>query len=226
MKPRLAPETKSYLNLNKLAKKIKNKGFTLIEMIVATGIIAVVLATVLASYPKMTDTINLQRGVQLLALNIRRAQVYGITVKENPTGSGEFPAYGIHFDFDDAGLSNKAYILFADSFPSAVPPEETPGNSQYDPGLGENLATEQVPSPGYIFQLCSNQKTGDTADCPANCNLKKMDIVFRRPAPDIYLSGSPPVVTGCNDVEIRIKSPRGFQKQVVIWRTGQISVEN
>lgn len=221
-----------------MAKEIKNKGYTLIEMIVATGIIAVVLATILASYPRMTDTINLQRGVQLLALNIRRAQVYGIAVKENPVGSGEFPAYGIHFDFNDPALGkpgcatihscNAAYVLFADSFPSAVPPEETPGNSQYDSGAipTELLLTEKVPSPGYIFQLCSNQKTGDTADCLASCNLKKMDIVFRRPVPDIYLSGSPPAVTGCSDVEIRVKSPRGFQKQVVIWRTGQISVEN
>ncbi len=202
------------------------KGYTLLETIVATGIILIFLATVFASYPRLTEMVNLQRGIQLLALNIRRAQVYGITVKENPAGSGEFPAYGIHFDFNDVELGNKAYILFADSFPPVVPPVETPGNNKYDSGQGEKLSTEQVPSPGYIFQLCSNLKNGATPGCPADCGMTGMDIVFKRPVPDIYLSSSPPVRTGCSDVEIQVKSPRGFQKQVVIWRTGQISVEN
>ncbi len=212
------------------------KGYTLMEVIVATGIITIVLATVLASYPRLTDMVNLQRGVQLLALNIRRAQVYGIVVKENPVGSGEFPAYGIHFDFNDPALGNlgcaathtcnAAYYLFADSWPPIVPPAETPGNNKYDSGQGEVLLTEKVPSPGYIFQLCSNLKSGASVNCPSDCNMTGMDIVFRRPVPDIYLSSSPPARIGCSDVEIQVKSPRGFQKQVVIWRTGQIAVEN
>lgn len=220
--------------MSKLARN-KNKGYTLIEAVVATGIIIVVLAAVLASYPKMTETVQLQRGVQFLALNIRRAQIYGITVKENPIGSEQFPAYGIHFDFDDSALGppgcaithacNSAYYLFADSWPSATPPA-TPGNNQYDKDTGENLSKEQIPSPGYVFQLCSNLKNGATPTCPADCGMTGMDIVFKRPVPDIYLSSSPPVRIGCSDVEIRIRSPRGFQKQVVIWRTGQISVEN
>lgn len=198
----------------------QKKGFTLIEVVVTTAIILVILSGVLFSYPKFTQMINLRRSVQSLASDIRRVQVYGISVKENPEETGQFPAYGMHFDF--LNLGDRVYFLFAD----------VNDNALYDDG--ELVSSNDVPAPGYVYDICSKLKTPDipNPNCNVECHstnpgITGLDIIFKRPTPDIYLyriQGAVPIGP-CEDVEIVVRSPRGGSKTVVIWRTGQVAVE-
>ncbi len=204
-----------FSNLNNSEKKT---GFTIVEVLICTAILIVVLALVLASYPKFSETVNLRQAVQVLASDIRRAQIYGISVKENPIGSWVFPVYGLHFDFTDTSLGQKSYILFADM----------DGDNLYDVSpIDEKISQSTVSSPGYIFRICTNQKTGATANCPNSCDgsITGVNIIFKRPVPDIFLypTGS---INACEDVELIVKSPKGAQNTVVLWKSGQIAVEN
>lgn len=195
-------------NLNKKA------GFTLIEAAVSVGIIILVMAAILASYPKFTESVSLHKAAQLLASNVRRAQVYGVSVR----GSGDilpvFPGYGISFDLIS---SPDSYNLFAD----------LDGDSYYG-GISELVAKYTVEGNSFIYQMRAEDEK--SSNCAGNLTgeIKKIDAIFERPVPDIFLyaydannnrSGS------CNNVAIVLRSPRGGEKTVVIWRSGQISVK-
>jgi hypothetical protein len=205
------------LDLNKFIKK---SGFTLVEIVVSVGIMTLILTLVMVSYPRFSEMAHLHRGSQSVITSIRRAQVYGISVKEVSAGTGQFPAYGIHFD----PAPSTAYHLFADILPAGDPP----GDNSYN-DVAELLITYDVPAPGYIFDICAEQKQdgGCTASGSGGiCGLGGADIVFRRPVPDIYLyDASGALMNPCNDMEIVVKSPRAGQRSVVIWRSGQIAVE-
>ena len=49
-------------------------GFSLVEMVVALAIMAMILAMTLVSFPKLKDRIALTLAVRELALNIRKTQ--------------------------------------------------------------------------------------------------------------------------------------------------------
>jgi len=194
-------------------KPNKETGLTLIEIIIVITIITLMSTITLASFPKFTEMIYLHKGVQEIASNIRRAQIYGISVKENPGGTGQFPPYGLYFQ--EVGGRIDSYILFADNFPPAVWPDVS-GNSEYDGGI-EYIKTYEVPKPGYIFDVdaCSGGTCWD---------INGVVILFKRPVPDIYIRDIG--YTNVYDrVELLVGSPRGGTKKVLVWASGQIAVE-
>ncbi|OHB24234.1 MAG: hypothetical protein A2542_02515 [Parcubacteria group bacterium RIFOXYD2_FULL_52_8] len=96
-------------------------GFTVIELVVTLAIFVVMTTIVLANYPKFNDKIGLEVLAQNIALSIREAQVYGISVRaENVLQENLAPAYGIHFWGGETNLQDQVqqgkaqYVLFAD----------------------------------------------------------------------------------------------------------------
>lgn len=85
-----------------------DKGFTLIELIVVTGIIILMSALTLPSYKSSGQRLALERSAHKITQDLRRAQEMAVSVKEI---EGEAPdGYGIFFDLDDTDQ----YLLFAD----------------------------------------------------------------------------------------------------------------
>ncbi len=188
-------------------------GFTLIEMLVVTGIMALISGLVLVNNNRFGNSIILQNLAYDIALSIRQAQVYGISVQRFNQSFGS--AYGMHFQATPS-TGQAAYELFADAL--------SPANGTYDcpnPGTTNcELVQSTTIAAGYgIYTLCAT---------PPNqaeiCGLSTLDITFQRPEPDAYIRS--PAYAGLNESSrIQIVSPRGAFKNVVVESNGQISVQ-
>lgn len=183
---------------------IRKRGFTLVELMVTISIAVLITAMLFANFRHFREVLSLKRAAQEIALSLRQAQVYGTSVREFGEGSGKFPGYGVRFKI----ASPDSYILFAD----------VNANNSYDGDL-EKVKTFSIGTNDRISDLCLNAKTSP----PGNCSLSQLDVIFLRPNPTIILTNDG--YTLFSDAEITITSPKGGQKTVTIWSTGQISVE-
>lgn len=186
-------------------QKLVHAGFTLIEMVVVVGIIVVITAVVLANNTKFGGRVLLENFVYDIALSIRQAQVYGISVVR--FGSSNFTAaYGMHFDL----ASNASYSLFAD----AVTP-----NNVYE--NGELVQTTTLTRNFIISGLCVTPSSGPESCTPT---ITKLDVAYKRPEPDASIHANGNSATAYSSARIIVKSPRGDTMNVVVYSNGQISV--
>ena len=196
-------------------------GFTLIELLAVTGIMVVITSVVLVNNGRFGGVIQLQNLAYDVALSIRQAQVYGISVAR--FGEDNFSTgYGVHFDTSNPDT----YALFADALTV---------NGLYDcpnPGTDtcELMQTTNITRGFSIQDLCGTPPGGTTCDAKSN-----IDIVFIRPEPDAWISArinvSDPACipnqggTCYENAHIILKSPRGDIMSVVVEANGQISVQ-
>lgn len=136
---------------------------------------------------------------------MRKAQTFALGVREFGQGSGVFPGYGAHFEL----ASERDYVLFAD----------LNENREYD-GSSEDVEALYIETSPKIFNLCAGEKTQP----PGDCSLSELDITYLRPAPTIFFKSGIQNLTYA-DVQIKIKTPDGGIKTIVIWSTGQVAIE-
>ncbi|MBU3925559.1 type II secretion system GspH family protein, partial [Patescibacteria group bacterium] len=84
-----------------------NKGFTLLEVLITLSIFVIVASLILANYPEFQAGISLKRTSQEIALTIREAQSYSLSVKGF---QDEYKGYGVYFE----KFNSNSYILFSD----------------------------------------------------------------------------------------------------------------
>lgn len=218
-------------------------GFTMIELLVTVAIFTMMTSVLLANYPKFSSRILLENTAHSIGLSVRQAQTYGLNVRGVRVGATDiFPTYGIHFSPEGVNAidpsDRKRFLLFADILPNPSTP--TLNNRVYDavsdcsiPG-GECRELFSIQNAEQIYLLCGNLKsTGATIEnwesVPgADCTLTALDIAYTRPDPDASIKGTSAFTgpeTTFTDGEIVVRSPRGEYKTVVVWSTGQISVE-
>lgn len=84
-----------------------NRGFTLVELIVVTGIMGVIMLLVVFNSRGLNEDLSLKTAATEVSFALRQAQNFGISVKESSAGSAFFSApYGTVFD-----LTNPSTIL-------------------------------------------------------------------------------------------------------------------
>jgi prepilin-type N-terminal cleavage/methylation domain-containing protein len=191
------------------------KAFTLIEMLVVVGIIVVVTGAVLANSGQLGGQFILQNFAYDMALSIRQAQTYGIAVRKFDSHFN-YP-YGMHFDASD----NTHYILFADVNPNGVFDANNPSSELYQ--------QYEITRGFQIQSLCATPSAGGSGEV---CGLSRLDIIFKRPEPDAWISISdvqhciPKSGDYCQaSARIRLVAPRGDVKDVIVPANGQISVQ-
>jgi len=181
-------------------------------MVVITGI-------VLVNNGRFGGVVQLENLTYDVALSIRQAQVYGISVAR--FGTGTFTAgYGVHFDIS----SPTTYALYADAltvnglYDCANPTNPTPETC-------ELVQTTSITGGHRITGLCTTPPGGQE-----NCEgVTKIDVVFIRPEPDAWISVSD---TSCilqqascqGGMRVILTSPRGDTLSVVVEANGQITV--
>jgi len=186
----------------------RNLGFTILEMVVVLGIVTMISSMVLANYPAFNERLGVRRAAEDIASSIRQAQSYGLGVKEYKAGTGVFPGYGIFFQrYISAGVFNTTYTLFAD----------LDNDLRYD--AGEEIDIRLIQGDAHIYDICGNQKQ----PTPGPCANNYLYAEYLRPQPSVSLQTADGV--SYSDVEVKIMGPRGSTKTIVIWLSGQVSIE-
>ncbi len=199
-----------------------SKGFSVVEVMVSLAIVAVILTVIVFNQSSYTDGAALGNLADEIGLSISQAQAYGIAVREFTPGSSDFSAaYGLTLSLLSGG-SDSAYLFFADRN----------ANSSYDGdwtcpvgGASECLERVDMKQGNRLDELCVVKTNG--AD---QCNVGRIDITFVRPNTEARLiffnndgqSYNPPNMKGAR---IMLKSPKGVSRSVVIYTSGQISVQ-
>ena len=208
------------------------KGFTLIELIVSIAIFAFMTALVMSKYGSFNQNTLLTNMAYDMAITIRTAQSYGLSVKSADASNNIFSApYGIHFDMSNS--NNDKFILFADKNPDY----RYNANSTDDEAITKYTLNSGV----KIASICLGSSLND---CGVSNNLlgpgDKIDIRYKRPNPDAMFdcNGSAGGVCQVNNIAsptynlnpepvaiITLTSSDGNNREYVfVRRNGQISV--
>ncbi|MBI4087782.1 prepilin-type N-terminal cleavage/methylation domain-containing protein [Candidatus Kaiserbacteria bacterium] len=192
-----------------------SRAFTLIELLVVTAIVVVITGVVFANNNRFGGVVLLQNLTYDVALSIRQAQVYGISVAR--FGDATFSAgYGNDFDLS----SPTTYTLFADASENGLYDCPAPGTS------GCELVAATTISSGYRIQSLCATPAGGTETCSG---VSSLDVLFKRPEPDAWISinGNSCILDSAQCQEsarITLVSPKGDTMSVVIDANGQIAV--
>ncbi len=151
------------------------KAFTLIELVVVSAIVLIVSLFILFQQAKFNSSTLLRSLTYSLALSVRQAQVFGVSVRESTPGSGVFSSgYGIYLP---SGTITQ-YYLFPD----------LNGNGAYDSASeGPPIPTVFTLGNGYVLsKFCATRVGGASQECTAGTAtlIDTLTIYFRRPNPD------------------------------------------
>ena len=191
------------------------RGFTLVELMVTVSIFVFMTALVVVKYGNFNQGVLLTNLAYDVALTIRTAQTYGVSVAEQTTSSStavfNYP-YGVHFDTSNG--NNQSMSIFVDNV----------GNGVYTVGSDSIVATYAIKNGGTITGAC-----GGPGSCTGG-TTGALDVSFKRPDPSAIIcytptSGSPSC--GYTYAQIVIQGPATTQtRTVVIQQNGQITVGN
>ncbi|MEX0919320.1 MAG: prepilin-type N-terminal cleavage/methylation domain-containing protein [Parcubacteria group bacterium] len=207
----------------KSSKILLIKGFTLTELVVTISIVVVILTIVVSGQSTYTDHASVVNLADEIGLTLAEAQAYGVGVRELTPGSEEFSAaFGLAFNIIDEEVST-SYIFFADRN----------DNNRYDGGWScpdtgecdEYLYQRVILGGSSISSLCIVREN-DTE----MCNVSRVDVVFVRPSTNARitfynLGGDVSEPDNAKGAKITLSSPRGTERDVVVYNTGQISVQ-
>ncbi len=202
------------------------KGFTLIELLVTMVIFVLLTSVVLFSQKGFNNSILLNNLTYDVALTIKQAQTYGVSVKEfSPSGSvTPFPSYGVYFDMTDPNLKTNnlstGFIIFAN--PNSSGSFFNTSSSACLPGDLQCIQKYNIRNGSFISSMCVG--SGNSCD---TFNLSQLVILFKRPKPDaiIYAGNSTSLVgQNKNYAKVVISSAAGATSSIVITNVGQIYV--
>ena len=197
---------------------MKKKGFTLIELMVTVTIMMIMTAVVLFNYNQFNDSSLLNAFAYDLSLTIRQAQVYGEAVRESGGSQGAGisvdsvsnfnSTYSVHFDSTAVG-STPPLVLFTCSS----------SNCSF---ADSSVVTLQ----SYTFQRGVKIKELDVTDADnQSISVPTLDITFTRPNPEATIISSGTAYSSARIV-LSSTSNSPITKSVVVYSTGQISVQN
>ena len=181
---------------------MKQRGFSLIELMVAVGILILINTMIFAKYPEFSQKMALKRTSEEIALTARQAQAYALGIKRSASIGGDYFGFGIHFDKNTS--ESKSLILFTDS------------NSDKTYDSGELFQKFKIDTGDYISSLECDSCSG---------SVDKLDIVYPRATSIAAISADGIVCGSCSYSTVTIKSPGGKEKYINIWISGQISVK-
>ena len=188
-------------------------GFTLIELLVTISIFIIVTSVAVFNNNQFNSSILLTDLGYQIALSVRQAQVYGITVKAPAScvvgsSSCSFTSgYGIDFNIN----SKTSYILFED--------KETGTPLAHIYQTGEALSNFTIGRGYSIKKLCVASGGGYQS-------VNTLDVSFVRPEPEAFVSVNGQTAESA-EADVYVQDPLDVaDRDIVIEPTGQISVKN
>ena len=226
-------------------KKINfSAGYTFLELMVVIFIFGVIAGIVLFNYKDFTSGINIQNTSQEIALRIVQAQRYAISgnisnVGPSTLGTPIYPSFGVYFNLNTSAVpisfnssidSDKQFVFYTNFDSDYQFNETTCGQA----GSTECLDLVTINNGDRIEDICINKNNSSlpVQGCYSSGDIAMpVNIFFQRPFPDghfiILDSGSNEyAVSDIGDIEIKVTSVQNISREIVIWSTGQVSVEN
>lgn len=187
------------------------KGFTLVEMITVVAIFTIMSSIVIFNYNKFRSDTILTNMAYEVALSIREAQIYGVSVRKGGPGSYSDP-YGIYLPVGASGQ----YFLFVES--------DDDDDMKFTGTSCTDLISPEACITPYSLQrnvkISNIQKVSGTS-CETS-EKTGLSIVFNRPNPEPVITGK--TIGSVSQVEITIESQEGTKRYVEIYGNGQIAV--
>lgn len=185
------------------------KGFTLIELLISISIFSVITTVAVFNHSEFNGSVLLTNLAYEIALSVRQAQFYGISVKQSSSSNFD-SSYGIHID-TSTPASQTSYILF----------EDTPYGAQH---VRDSNGTTDVDT--QIFSIAKGNRISKICvDGGTSCSeATVVDITFTRPNPDAYITAGGVQGAYKSRADICVSSPQGIVRRVIVESTGQISV--
>lgn len=213
----------------KTKSKIKQAGFTLVELLVTITIFVMLTGVVIFNQERFNSTIFLTNLSYDIALTLRQAQTYGVNIRGFNTGTGGdsiFTPYGVHFDTS----ADKSFILFADIDPDIDSDENVTSDGVFNRTDGQQVSLDKcilddgcekrtlIQKGNKISSLCAKKGTGDCE------GVNSLDIVFVRPNPEAIIAVEG--VTDYNYAEIVVtNSTEDSFRTVVVQKNGVVYVK-
>ena len=216
--------------VTRLANQPSSKGFSLPELIIVVAIFVIITSVALFNQGKLSSDVLITNMAYEAGLAVREAQVYGIGVKGDDSGTSFVGQYGTHFSVQDQ-TSARQILVYADGN----------GDSIYTPGEEKSIYTFDNQRGNSITAICvGDLPTGVACDTDAaksqgsngqNYRVDWLDIVFKRPNPAALMygpsSGGGSAEQKFGKAYIVLNSLDGLDCRVVIIEsTGQIRVED
>jgi prepilin-type N-terminal cleavage/methylation domain-containing protein len=220
----------NYFNKIKYLLKNKQKGMTLVELLVVISIFLLLSSIIMFDYNNFQSSVSLQNLSNDIALSVRKAQSYAIGVRA-VNDDFSYPR-GIHFttgEFDPYGTESdeQSFIIFSD----------INGNHKYD-------QIDNVCGNPEEYNECQEKlsiKSSDLikfiylGDNPNDPKEGIIDITFKRPDPDAIFcyridEGDGTCEGNFSVVSIEISNGMEDEEEITrlvkVWNTGQISSGN
>jgi len=181
-------------------------GFTVVELMVTVAIVVLITGIALVRYGSFNNSVLLKSQAYEVALDIRSAQTYGVSVSGQ--NSAEFTkAFGLYFDKSNTN----EYVLFQDAN----------NNLKYDSTPPEAIGSVYVIDPRFIISDIVTNSSGSCGE------ILSASVSFKRPNFDAHLdidSGSPCSFTELGIVIASAHDP-SFTRTVWVSTTGYVMVE-
>lgn len=187
---------------------------------VVVGIMVLITTVILVRQSRFDSSTLLRSLSYSVALTVRSAQVYGISVRGTQTAqsncaAGTFtngtcyaPAYGVYFN------NSSSYLLFADNN----------GNGAYDASSDSVIQTYRLGAGFQISKFCGKRTTG-TLHCSNDAApITWLVVYFKRPQPDALFSSSAAESYSGAYIQVAAINDPTNTHSVSVSITGQISV--
>lgn len=188
------------------------KGFSLVELLVVIAIFTLMTGFVAVKYGNFSRQMLVQNLAYDIALTIREAQSYGVSVSDIGQAGNFNAAYGVSFDT----ATPRNFSLFVD----------LNGNKRLDAAVTppELIRQYRMTSDNRVYRLCHNPICDQTS---SGATGTFANVLFQRPSPVPIISSGAYAGGGAAYLEVRIaNTDNSVRKKIVIRSSGQISVED
>lgn len=202
-----------------------NRGFTLVELLVSLAIFVAMTSVIVTKFGAFNQSTLLTDTAYDIALVVRLAQSYGLSVKSAVAGSSNFSyPYGLDFNRGTAASCGGAtsdpatLVLFADSSPAGAPDGMC--------GVSDaSVSTYLIIRGAVVSALCVGSDP-DQCHQPDN-SVSRLNVSFQRPNPEAVICGSNGGEPTCNYAyaEATIQGTDQGTRTIVMRQNGQISVQ-
>ncbi len=193
-------------NQHRMPRHIQQRAFTLVELLVSVGIFALMTALVVIKYGNFNQSVLLTNLAYDVALTIRTAQTYGLSVKSADDAAASYTSPTYAYGVDLGTGTNDRFVLYAD----------LNGNAISD--SGEQVSTYSIKRGAVISGVCA----ADSTDCTLG-TTGTLTVLFKRPDPQATIC-----LSSCGMLmgKVELKATDGGVRTVIIRKNGQITVSN